>query len=89
MTPIVKRMYLLEILDYIPQTDLRSAESWCNRNQVKIYKDGRNKFVVKVEFINAYNRPVFAAKSTKTPLESDSRYIPQSQAARGLQNNYI
>ena len=37
---------------------MRSAFTWCRKNNLTIYKDGRDSWVSEFEFNNAYNAPV-------------------------------
>jgi len=54
---IVERMYLKELLVKLNRKDYRTVEKWCTDRNVYLYKEGGNNFVIKSEFILAYNLP--------------------------------
>lgn len=84
---IRRHIYLDEILDYIPQSDTRAAESWCKRKGVQIHTDGRNKYVFQHDFEVAYNKPNPINSDYYVKPSAPKRYKPKSDAARGILNN--
>ena len=46
----IDRIYLLEIAKLINRNDARPAKKWCEKNNVKVYKDSTGEFVYRSEF---------------------------------------
>lgn len=46
----IDRIYLLEIAKLINRKDARPAKTWCEKNNVKVYKDSTGEFVYRSEF---------------------------------------
>lgn len=42
---LIKRIYLSEVCSLINRKDIRSVHTWCEKNQLKIYKDSSGEFV--------------------------------------------
>ena len=59
------RIYLKEILQKINKKDKRSVRTWCQKNNVEIYKDSSGEFVIEAEFNFAFNQPVIKRYKTK------------------------
>ena len=47
-----------ELITMINKKDIRSGITWCNTNNVDIYKDRTGKFIIESEFNLAYDLPV-------------------------------
>lgn len=56
---------MIEILPMINKVDLRSAVSWCEMNELEIFKDSSGKYVIEGEFNFAYNRKVIERYKSK------------------------
>lgn len=85
MSVIITRMYLDEILTYIRRTDNRAATKWCERNGVEIKKDNVSRFVIKDDFVHAYNKVTLGSTiPTQLKQERVNRYKPKSETARKL-----
>ena len=56
---------MIEILPMINKLDLRSAVSWCKKNELEIFKDSSGKYVIEGEFNFAYNRKVIERYKSK------------------------
>lgn len=72
------RIYLEEVKKEIKYKDLRSIKKWCSLNGVKVFKDyGSNKpFVLELEFIRAYNRPILqSVDRLKSTINFSSQYF--------------
>ena len=58
INPSYNRVYLNDILPLIGKKDIRTAIAWCDRNDVLIFNDGKDKFVLKHDFNRALEQPV-------------------------------
>ncbi len=47
-----------ELILKINRKDVRSGITWCDKNNVEIYRDSIGQFVIESEFNYAYNLPV-------------------------------
>jgi hypothetical protein len=54
----LRHIYMNELILMINRKDIRSGITWCNTNDIEIYKDSSGKFVVESEFNLAYDLPV-------------------------------
>ncbi len=54
----IKRTYFSEMLDDLHRRDLRSVAKWCAKNRVKVFFDGRMRYVLTADYNRAYNAPV-------------------------------
>jgi hypothetical protein len=54
----LSRIYINDLLSLINKKDIRSVNSWCEKNNVDIYRDSSGKFVIEAEFNYAYNQPI-------------------------------
>jgi hypothetical protein len=46
----IDRIYLLELARLINRKDERPARTWCQKNNVKVYKDSTGEFVYRSDF---------------------------------------
>ncbi len=46
----IERLYLNEIARLINRKDARPARTWCEKNNVKVYKDSTGEFVYRSDF---------------------------------------
>ena len=46
----IERIYLLQIAKLINRKDARPARTWCEKNNVNVYKDSTGEFVYRSEF---------------------------------------
>ena len=53
-----ERIYFKQVLSMINLKTTDGAKSWCNRNEVTVFKDGARNFVIKAELDNAYDKPI-------------------------------
>ena len=85
---IIERLYMIEILPFIRKSDKRSAYAWCERNNVSIKRDGRDEFVTKKEFEDAYNKPTMANQSQQKQ-EPETAYVTKGKRAKELRRKLL
>ena len=73
-----------EILPYIRKTDVRSAISWCQRNNVQIRYDGSDGFLILADFEDAYNLPSLKSTQDQTNKTRARRYKPKGNIAKNI-----
>ncbi len=54
----IDRMFLNQVAELINRKDVRAVRTWCEKNQVKIYKDWAGEYVIKNDFDLAYDMPL-------------------------------
>lgn len=58
MSTLLNRIYLSNISSLINRRDKRSIRKWCEKSQLKVYKDCSGEFVLEAEFEFIYNKPL-------------------------------
>ena len=58
MSTLLNRIYLSNLSSLINRRDKRSIRKWCEKSQLKVYKDCSGEFVLETEFEFIYNKPL-------------------------------
>lgn len=58
MPTLLNRIYLSNLSSLINRRDKRSIRKWCEKSQLKVYKDCSGEFVLEAEFEYIYNKPL-------------------------------
>lgn len=58
MPTLLNRIYLSNLSSLINRRDKRSIRKWCEKSQLKVYKDCSGEFVLETEFEFIYNKPL-------------------------------
>jgi len=88
MEEIKERIWVNEMLELINKKDYRSAIKWCTRHEVKLVKDGVNRYALREDFINAYNTPSEGVILAPEDIAPTRRYKPKGDLARRTKMKY-
>ena len=99
----IERTYFSEMLEGLNRKDLRSVASWCEKNKVKVFFDGKMRYVLTEDFNRAYNAPVleyynehlsswdeiYQAKLAGNSCNLNSEtYVPKSSSAKRFLSSF-